>query len=196
MSVPSCQCWQTLGAGQSPRVNAIGVADQCVDVIHGRLRHIGASPCPAKPHRRVPFSIIAGPRPILHRAGVVYPLPEIMLLVLSATLSGMEDSSRSAFGARNGWISCAACCPEALGAVRQLSGAALIFGNSDRTQPPFLLQTSGSSTMLIPIWANSRRTSTVAQSPTASGSSTRWSRPMPRRSTRARARNIPRSSSP
>src|SRR3546814_9344933 len=61
------------------------------NVIHGRL------PCRARP----PMSRMSGSRSLLEhfsaledpreRWRVVYPLPEILLLVLSATLSGMED---------------------------------------------------------------------------------------------------------
>jgi exodeoxyribonuclease V alpha subunit len=67
-------------------------------------------------------------------------------------------------------------------------------GHADRemtTTRRSITAISGTSTTSIPPMANSLPVSMGAQSPTVSANSTPWYRPMPRPSTRARARNTP-----
>ena len=54
------------------------------------------------------FSALKDPR---QSWKVVYPLPEIMLLVLCATISGMEDFVEIRLWGWREWIFCAVSCP-------------------------------------------------------------------------------------
>ena len=53
------------------------------------------------------FAVLEDPR---QRAKVLYPLPEILLLLLSATLAGADDCVESSSGARSNSPSCVGSC--------------------------------------------------------------------------------------
>ena len=82
--------WQaplTPPSGQSLQVNGVCCL---VNVIHGGLRYSEPAMPSLPPLLAIldHFSALSDPR---QRWRVLYPLPEILLLVLCATLSGMED---------------------------------------------------------------------------------------------------------
>src|SRR4051812_26765463 len=54
------------------------------------------------------FSALEDPR---QQAKVLYPLPEILLLLLCATLAGADDVTEVGIWAGRTWPSCAASCP-------------------------------------------------------------------------------------